>query len=195
MKVHFGKVCGAVAVLSGLTVLPVSAARATGGSDRASDAVREGQTEFNDSQILGVTDADSGGQVEQANVALTRAKAEPVKTLAQKISKDHSDTRQKGMEVAKQLGISVTPSETSAEVQKNSAEKVMKLEKADAADFDRTYLKSQIDEHEDTLKLINKQLLPKASAPQVKALLTRMRDSVQQNLSMAHSTLDNLKKK
>ena len=66
--------------------------------------------------------------------------------------------------------------------------------KADADDFDKKYLKSQIRLHEDTLKLLDGDLIPKASTPQVESLSTDMRAHVGHHLSVAHGDLDTLDK-
>jgi predicted outer membrane protein len=68
------------------------------------------------------------------------------------------------------------------------------LHEANAEDFDKKYLKTQIHLHEDTLKLLDDELIPEASTPQVKSLLNDMRAHVQHHLAVAHSDLDTLSK-
>src|SRR5581483_10135569 len=108
--------------------------------------------DLTDAQILGVTDVANTGEVEQANVAETRARSEKVKSFAQMMAKEHSEAKNKGLSIAKQLGVAPATSTKSAEVQKDSADILKKLHAADADDFDKTYLKAQIKLHEDTLK-------------------------------------------
>jgi putative membrane protein len=150
--------------------------------------------DFSDAQILGVTDVANTGEVEQGNVAASRGKADSVKQFARMMIKEHTAAKQKGVTVAKQIGVTPAASSKSADVSKDGADVMKKLADADADDFDKTYLKAQIKEHENTLKLLDQDLMPKATTPQVKSMLTELKGHVEHHLSAAHSALDNLSK-
>jgi putative membrane protein len=184
--------CAAVAALAITTAGAALAGDSTG--KKTPSAVPANKSELNDAQILGVADVANTGEVEQANIALTRARSDKVKSFAELMVKDHTAAKNKGLTVAKQLGVTPATSAKSAEVQKQGAEAMKTLHEADADDFDKTYLKTQIRMHEDTLKLLDNDLIPKANTPQVKSLLTEMRGHVQHHLAVAHSDLDTLNK-
>lgn len=194
MNPRLTKISGfaAVAALAITTAGVALAADSTGNPAPAAQPAKADN--LTDAQILGVTDVANTGEVQQANVAETRARSEKVKSFAQMMAKDHEDAKNKGLSIAKQLGITLATSAKSAEVQKDNADVLKKLHNASADDFDKTYLKAQISAHEDTLKLLDSDLIPKASTPQVKSLLTDMRAHVEHHLSVAHSDLDTLHK-
>lgn len=194
MNTRLTKISGfaAVAALAITTAGAALAADSTGNQTPAAQPAKADT--LTDAQILGVTDVTNTGAVQQANVAETRARSEKVKNFAQMMAKDHEEAKNKGLTIAKQLGVTPATSAKSAKVQKENADALKKLHEASADDFDKTYLKAEISSHEDTLKLLDSDLIPKATTPQVKSLLTDMRARVEHNLSVAHSDLDTLHK-
>jgi putative membrane protein len=193
MNARFTKISG-VAAVAALTITCAGAALAADPTGRKAPPTELSKSDLTDAQILGVTDVANGGEVEQGNVATTRAHSEKVKTFAQMMVKEHTAARNKGLTVAKQIGVTPETSAKSAEVTKDGADVLKKLHEADADEFDKTYLKAQISLHEDTLKLLDGELIPKATTPQVKSLLADMRGHVEHHLAVAHSDLDALKK-
>ncbi|HEX4340005.1 MAG TPA: DUF4142 domain-containing protein [Polyangiaceae bacterium] len=193
MNARFTKISG-IAAVAALAITSAGAALAADSTGKKPPAMELSKSDMTDAQILGVTDVANGGEVEQGNVATTRAHSDKVKAFAQMMVKEHTAAKNKGLSIAKQLGVSPATSAKSAEVTKDGADVLKKLHDADADDFDKTYLKAQISLHEDTLKLLDGELIPKASSAQVKSLLTDMRAHVEHHLSVAHSDLDTLKK-
>jgi putative membrane protein len=193
MNARFTKISGFAAVAA-LALSTAGAAFAADSTGKKAPATELSKADMTDAQILGVTDVANGGEVEQGNVAEARARSDKVKSFAQMMVKEHTAAKNKGLSVAKQLGVSPATSAKSAEVTKDGADVLKKLHEAGADDFDKTYLKAQISLHEDTLKLLDGDLIPKASTPQVKQLLLDMRAHVEHHLSVAHSDLDALKK-
>ena len=195
MKMRFTKVYG-FATVAALAITTAAGGALAGDSTgkKAPPAAPEKADSLSDAQILGVTDVANTGEVEQANVALARSHSDKVRSFAGLMVKEHTAAKNKGLAIAKQLGVSPATSAKSAEVQKEGADATKTLHEADADDFDKKYLKSQIRLHEDTLKLLDGELIPKANTPQVKSLLTDMRAHVEHHLSVAHSDLDTLNK-
>ncbi len=148
------------------------------------------KADFKDPQILEVADVANTGEVEQANVALGRTQSDPVKSFAELMVKDH--TAAKGQSIAKELGVTMTPSALSTDLKRDGDSLMTSLKDADPASFDRTYMQAQVSEHEKVLKLLDDKLIPKASAPQVKGLLGDMRHHVEHHLMVARGTLDKL---
>jgi len=147
-----------------------------------------------DAQILGIADAANGGEVEQATVAEGKAHAESVKEFARMMVKDHGAAKQKGGEIARQLGIAVAPSPRSMSLNKESDDTLTRLHEAKPEDFDKTYMRDQVRLHEKVLGMIDRDLMPQADASQVKSLLSDMRGRVAHHLAVAHSTLNELEK-
>ncbi len=186
--------CAAIAALAITTAGGALAGDSAGKKAPSATPAKGDKADLNDAQILGVADVANTGEVEQANVARSRTHSDKVKSFADMMVRDHTAAKNQGLSIAKQLGISPASSAKSAEVQKQGADALRTLHEANADDFDKTYLKTQIRLHEDTLKLLDNELIPNASTPQVKGLLTDMRAHVQHHLSVAHSDLDTLSK-
>ena len=78
-------------------------------------------------------------------------------------------------------------------LQKDSDNVVMKLNKADAKDFDKTYMESQVKVHKMVLETIDKKLIPNAQHPDLRNHLTMTRAAVAMHLQMAEQLSDSLK--
>jgi len=183
------------AIVGALAVTTAGAALAGDSTGKKTPAAAPAnKTDLTDAQILGVPDVANTDEVDQANVALSRTHSDKVKSFAEMMVRDHTAAKNQGLSIAKQLGLSPATSAKSADVQKQGADALKTLHEANADDFDKKYLKTQIRLHEDTLKLLDGDLIPKASTPQVKGLLNDMRLHVQHHLAVAHSDLDTLSK-
>jgi putative membrane protein len=186
--------CAMIAALAVTTAGAALAGDSTSKKTQSAVPAKADKADLTDAQILGVTDAANTGEVDQANVALARTHSDKVKSFADMMVREHTAAKNQGLDIAKQLGVTLATSAKSAEVQKEGADALKTLHETNADDFDKKYLKTQIHLHEDTLKLLDGELIPKASTPQVKGLLSDMRAHVQHHLAVAHSDLDTLSK-
>jgi len=187
---------GLATVLMGIGMcLPVtSGAAPKTGHAVAGDSKQANKNELTDAQILGFADTANTGEVGQGNIALSKGQADSVKQFAQLMVKDHTAAKDKGRAIGKELGLTPAPSELSNGIQRDGNEATAQLEKASAQSFDRTYMQIQVRLHEKVLKKLD-DVIPKADASQVKALLTDMRGHVEHHLAVARSTLTSLEKK
>src|SRR5437762_146880 len=122
------------ALLAGCVGVAVPLAAQAGGKDsHATD-----KTDPSDAQILGIADVANTGEIGQANVALSKTQNDSVKQFAQLMVKDHTAAKEKGKAVGKELGLTPAPSELSNGIQKDGNDATAQLDKASAANFDRT---------------------------------------------------------
>lgn len=142
---------------------------------------------FSDAQILKVADVANAGEVEEAKFAVTRLKNAEVKAFAQMMLDHHSEAKAKGQALAAKLKLVPTDSETATDLAKGGKKSLDSLKKEKDADFDESYVKDQIDEHEKVLALIDRELLPNAQNPEVKQLLNEMRPKVVMHLKTAQA--------
>jgi putative membrane protein len=161
--------------------------------NKAKSAHAAEKTDVSDAQILGIADTANSGEIEQANIALSKAQKDSVKQFAQLMVKDHTAAKEKGKVVGRELGLTPAPSALANGIEKDGDAVTSQLEKATPSDFDMTYLQLQVREHEKVLKAIDG-LIPKADAQQVKGLLTDMRGHVEHHLATARTTLASLAK-
>jgi putative membrane protein len=188
MKATFHHRLYSVLLTGGLALAVPLAAQAGGPDHHSTD-----KTDPSDAQILGVADTANTGEIGQGNIALSKAQRDSVKQFAQLMVKDHTAAKDKGRAVAKELGLTPAPSGLSNGVQKDGNDATAQLGKATPENFDRTYMQLQVRLHEKVLKTLD-ELIPKADAQQVKALLTDMRGHVEHHLSAARTTLSSLEK-
>jgi putative membrane protein len=188
MKARFHRRVGTALLTATLGFAVPHAAHAGGADHHRGDSVAP-----TDAQILGVADTANTGEVGQGNIALSKAQHDSVKQFAQLMVKDHTAAKEKGRAVAKELGLTPAPSGLSNGVQKDGNDATAQLSKATSATFDRTYMQLQVTLHEKVLKMLD-DLIPKADAQQVKALLTDMRGHVEHHLAAARTTLSSLEK-
>lgn len=177
------------AAIAALALTTSGVALATDSSDTKAPAAQPAKADkLSDAQILGVTNVANTGEIEQSQVAQARTRSDKVKNFADMMIKDHTAAKNKGLTLAKDLGLTPETSSKGAKVQQDGAEALKTLNDAAASDFDKTFLKTEIDLHQKTVKLLD-QLISDASSPQIKSFLTDMRATVEHHLSMAHSDL------
>lgn len=100
-----------------------------------------------------VTEAAQSGllEVELGTIATQRAVQPQVKKFGEQMVTDHSKVNQQLMAVAEQKGVTVP-----AALDKKSKKTVERMQKLEAAEFDREYLKLMVKEHEKDVKAFSK---------------------------------------
>lgn len=124
------------------------------------------------------TKAAAGGmqEVEMAKLAEQNAKSAQVKSFAEMMVKDHTAANDKLKNLAATKGVPL-PEELST-TQKASVDT---LKMHSSSDFDDAYIKAQIDAHEDTVALLQKEISNGKDAD-ARAFASKMLPTVQQHL-------------
>lgn len=148
------------------------------------NSVRETLTE---PQIAKVTELINTAEVAQAKIAQRRAKAQTVKQFADMMIKHHEQARQEQAKIAQRLKLSPADSSTADTLKSDGEAQLAKLKDSDAASFDSTYITSQIDGHQQALELLDTQLIPSATTPEVVNALRTARALVEQHLREARN--------
>lgn len=150
------------------------------GAASPAEALTEGQVAL-------FADLANSSEVQQGKLAQGKAKSPAVKKFADMMVKHHSEAQQEQSKLFKKL--SLTPAESpAASALKADGEKVLaSLKEASAADFDRTYVVSQVDVHQKVLTAIDEKLLPAARTAELEAGVRKMRATVEAHLSQART--------
>jgi putative membrane protein len=132
------------------------------------------------------------GEIEIANLARSRAMRPDVRELAQQMVTQHTEAQTSLDRWASSASVTPRPNEASATVQSDAQAVRTRLEGLPAADFDAAYVESQVTMHREALRLIDERVVPGATDPAYRALLTDIRTHVAQHLSHAQSLADGM---
>lgn len=142
------------------------------------------QAALSDAQIAGITDGANSAEIEQAKLARSKSKNQKVLQFASMMITHHGDAQKKQAK----LNITSADSALSAQMTKDANQILTSLKDKSGMDFDRAYMRSQVDEHQTLLDTLNTRLLPSVSSPELKAYLQDIKKSVEQHLEAARST-------
>ena len=179
----------AVAVVSGCSKSSENPSAAASQGDEASPQEQRG---LSDGQLLQVLSTVDTGEIQQAQIALTKATSPQVRNFASDMIGQHTKAKQMGASLASQNNWALRPSPTSDKLQQKGSSTVSKLQGTDTRDFDVLYMQGQVEQHSEVLKMLDEKLIPSASSAGVKQQLTEARAMVQQHLTHAEQLRDAL---
>lgn len=159
--------------------LDAGGSNATGGGNDA------GAEDLEDGEIAAVTIAANLGGIKQAELALLRAKATPVREFAQSMATENGAAQARQTKLLAQLGIIARENAASMKVTQQSGMIIGGLEVTNAEAFDLAYVDSQVTFNETVLKLLDDQLIPGAEQMTLSEELQTMRTAVQAHLRQA----------
>jgi putative membrane protein len=141
--------------------------------------------QLTDSQIAAITDAANKGEIDQAKLALHKAKDPQVKAFAQMMIDHHGTEQKKEQQLCSTLNLQPETTQTSTQLQTDSQNAISSLTSQTGADFDKAYIDLQVKEHRDVLDSIDNKLIPNAKNAQLKQALEAFRPKVQEHLQKA----------
>jgi putative membrane protein len=113
-------------------------------------------------ELLVRSRAANEGEVQQGNVASTRATSADVRSFAQMMVTDHTNAMNTARDVFSRNGITAGENATSRSLRDTSQRTVTNLSTYSGAAFDRTYMQSQVDVHQWLLNSLDTALIPSA---------------------------------
>ncbi|HLV21753.1 MAG TPA: DUF4142 domain-containing protein [Polyangiaceae bacterium] len=149
--------------------------------------------DLSDAQITAVTAAANQAEIREAQLAQQKAQSPEVKQFAQMMIRDHTQAQQKQSRLESQLGLAPEQSNLLARLQSDTQSQLQQLQQASGRDFDRTYMQTQMQAHQQLLTAIDQQLLPSVENPELRTQLTQMRATIAHHLERAqaiHSQLE-----
>ena len=138
---------------------------------------------LNDAQILGVVKVANESEVATGQLAVQKSMAPEVRDFAQDMVQDHLAAGQHVDQTA--TAAPPSSSEMATTMVQEANEKIESLNAQTGGEFDRAYIESQIEAHQELLDAIESHLLPEAKSAAVKQLLESMREKVSDHLQQA----------
>jgi putative membrane protein len=159
-----------------------SVGNAANSSDEAPEnSGAEASTNLNDQQIVKITDGVHNSEIEQARLAQQKTENPQVRQFAAMMIAQHDQARQQ--ESALSLGSEESP--LSRRLQAKSEATLAELRTKQGSEFDRAYLRAQIEGHQEVLDTIKNELRPNAQSPQLQVYLQQLEPKVAQHLDHA----------
>jgi putative membrane protein len=150
------------------------------------------ESALSDGEIAKITDVVNEGEIEQAQLAKSKAKNADVKKFAQHMITDHTKAKQNGQKLVKQQQLITQDNSVATDLSNGADETLQSLRGAQGAEFDRQYMNSQVDQHQKVLDMLDKQLIPSADSPELKAELAKAREMVEKHLTQARELKQDL---
>jgi putative membrane protein len=141
---------------------------------------------LNDGQILQITDLVNQGEIDQAQLAKSKATRNDVKEFAAGMIADHGKAKQAGAKLLAQEQIRMEDSPVATELKSESTRALEALRSAPpGAAFDKEYIDGQVKAHQKVLSLLESRLIPNANAEPLEAELEKTRGMVERHLRHA----------
>lgn len=140
---------------------------------------------WTDDRILAVLVAANDADLEQADLAVERARDVRVRRLAEHLAGDVRILGGKARDLAERIGKTDTPERLEIDVEHGGY--LVAMRDAPPEKFDAAYLRAQIEETQSLLRLIDDDLLASAKDPAVAALVREIRAGAAYHLATARS--------
>jgi putative membrane protein len=126
----------------------------------------------NDAQIAHI--AYTAGQLDiaAAEQAKQKGKNKDVIAFADDMERDHKAVNEKALALVKKLGVTPEDNDTSKALSKQAVDKRAELAKLNGKAFDKAYIDNEVAYHNAVNSALQSTLIPDASNPELKDLLT-----------------------
>jgi putative membrane protein len=165
----------------GVLIVAVAAAACA----TAPQQISAGGIDLPDEEIAAVLRAANQGEVDQGQMAGTRATNAEVRAFAEMMVRDHTNALQEGSQVFARANVIPQDNATSSQLQTSSANTVRALSTYSGADFDRHYMRTQVELHDWLLRTIDTSLIPSARSQELVRFLRDQRAAVAMHLEHA----------
>ena len=126
----------------------------------------------NDAQIAHI--AYTAGQIDihAAELALQKSKNKDVRDFAENMVRDHKAVNDQALALVKKLNVTPPDNDTSKAIAKQASAKEAELKRLNGAAFDKAYADNEVAYHKMVDNALETVLIPDASNPELKDLLT-----------------------
>ena len=150
------------------------------------------RSRLSEGQLLQLLASVDTAEIQQAQVALTKATSPQVRNFASDMIEQHSRAKLSGETFAKQNGLVLHSSPTSQKLEREATEMLDKLQRTDVRQFDDVYVQGQLDQHAEVLSLMDTQWIPAAPSALITQHLKDARVMVSHNLTYAQELRDSV---
>ncbi|HET7600713.1 MAG TPA: DUF4142 domain-containing protein [Gemmatimonadales bacterium] len=141
--------------------------------------------------MLSQLEVANTAEITDAELALKRSKNQPVREFAQKLLRDHRQSREEGRALAKKLNVDL--SQVAGGATESQSASAGELAGKKGADFDRTFIDQQVQAHQQNIDKIRNQMLPQAQNADLKAYLQKTVNTMEGHLASAKVLQNDLK--
>ncbi|WP_438026250.1 DUF4142 domain-containing protein [Sorangium sp. So ce233] len=146
-----------------------------------------------DEQIVAVLDAANKKEIDEATLAQTKAKHKDVKAYARVITQHHTQAKTKQAQLVKKLGITAAESDKSKQLTTETQQAVDQLKALQGPDFDQQFVALMIQDHQKTLDLLDRRILPDAKNADLKTMIEKdLRPTIEKHLKDAEALAQKL---
>ncbi len=136
---------------------------------------------LSEEELYSIFDQVNGFDIDTASLGVTRSENMAVRELAAMVLRDHSMVIQMARDTAKQYNIDYKVDSTNASA--NSHEEVLKkLRKLSGEEFDKAYLKHEVEFHSSAISAVKTVLIPAAEGTELEVLLKTVLPGFQHHL-------------
>ncbi len=162
-----------------LVVLAATIATAAPGSTAAAQ-----DAALDDATIVAIFDAANTADIETGALAEQRGSTKEVRDFGAMLARDHKMVRQQGRDLAAKLGVTPTLPKDDRSA-KDHAAAMARLQSLEGAEFDRVFLRHEVDFHQAVIDAVNGTLLPAIQNEEVKALVEKVAPAFHAHMAMA----------
>ena len=127
---------------------------------------------LNDAQIAHIAYTADLIDIKAADLALQKSKDKEVRGFAENMVHDHKAVNEQALALVKKLNVTPQDNGTSAALLKQANKTEAKLKKLTGAAFDKAYVNNEVAYHKTVNDALENTLIPAASNPELKDLLT-----------------------
>jgi putative membrane protein len=132
----------------------------------------QGTAKLTDPQIAHVAYTAGQIDIQAAQQALKKSKNKDVRAFAQDMARDHKAVNDKALALVKKLKVTPEDNATSQSLSKQATDKRAELAKLNGTAFDKAYIDNEVAYHKTVNDALQNTLIPGASNPELKDLLT-----------------------
>lgn len=142
-------------------------------------------TRMSDAEVAGLVRTANDGEIQHGEIARTRAQNSAVRDFASMMVTDHTRSNEQLQQLLADRGMSTADAPQTVQLRQSAAATAAALDRYSGADFDRAYMRSQVELHQWLLTTLDGTLIPSARDRQLRAQLQAMRGAVAAHLNRA----------
>jgi putative membrane protein len=143
------------------------------------------------SAMLSQLEVANTAEIKDGELALKHSRNQSIREFAQRLVKDHRQSREEGRKLAKNLKVDLSQVAGGATESQSAA--AGELAGKSGKDFDRAFVDQQVQAHQQNIDKIQSQMLPQAQDAQLKAYLQKTVTVMQGHLASAKVLQNDLK--
>jgi putative membrane protein len=152
------------------------------------------EDKLTDGEIAQILLTANSIDVGNGELAKDRATNADVKNFAQRMVNDHNDNNKKVQELLKKINLDLEDNKISQKLTADAGKALNDLKDLNKEDFDKRYIKAEIELHEQVIDLAESKLVPNVKNQELKSLLEKTHPILKSHLEHAKRVLESLNK-